>query len=325
MAGHPIEFGQIIHRGLVAAGQLSINGTGSLELHSGAAAGAWGLLAANSSDLTALEAGKPSHDGAVVAYSDVNASAIDAESKLGEAISARAHGSGTAAIHAAHDGDAGSTAILGENIAGRGLSGSSQTGQAVYGHSKQQAGVVGESDAFDGVFGISHNPQAAGVSGHNPGGMAGYFEGDVLVTGDVCCAGADCAEQFTVADSSTIAPGLVMSICTDGSLEVCATPYDTRVAGVVSGAGNYRPGIILDRATVATADRKSIALMGKAYCWADAQYGPIKTGDLLTSSATPGHAMKAVDRERCLGALLGKALEPLQAGRGLIPMLIALQ
>ena len=158
MVGNPIKFGQIIHRGLVAAGQLSINGTGSLELHSGAAAGAWGLLAENSTDLAALEAGKPSHDGAVVAYSDVNASAVDAESKLGEAISARAHGSGTAAIHATHDGDAGSTAILGENIAGRGLSGSSQTGQAIYGHSKQQAGVVGESDAFDGVFGISHNP-----------------------------------------------------------------------------------------------------------------------------------------------------------------------
>ena len=59
MAGNPIKFGQIIHRGLVAAGQLSINGTGSLDLHSGAAAGAWGLLAANSTDLAALEAGKP--------------------------------------------------------------------------------------------------------------------------------------------------------------------------------------------------------------------------------------------------------------------------
>ena len=109
-----------------------------------------------------------------------------------------------------------------------------QTGQAIYGHSRQQAGVVGESDTFDGIFGISHNPQAAGLSGHNPGGMAGYFEGDVLVTGDVCCAGADCAEQFAVADSLTIVPGLVMSICTNGSLEVCATPYDTRVAGLSS-------------------------------------------------------------------------------------------
>jgi hypothetical protein len=185
---------------------------------------------------------------------------------------------------------------------------------------------VGESDAFDGVFGISHNPQPAGVSGHNPGGMAGYFEGNVVVTGDVCCVGADCAEQFSVADSSTIIPGLVMSISTDGSLEVCATPYDTRIAGVVSGAGDYRPGIVLDRnASVATDDRKSIGLMGKAYCWADAQYGPIRTGDLLTSSATPGHAMKAADRERCLGALLGKALRPLESGCGLIPMLIALQ
>jgi hypothetical protein len=56
-------------------------------------------------------------------------------------------------------------------------------GPGVLGHSKFGAGVVGDSDQFDGVFGVSHTPTAAGVSGHNPGGLAGFFDGDVTITG----------------------------------------------------------------------------------------------------------------------------------------------
>jgi hypothetical protein len=326
MAPPHVPFGQIIHHGFVAFGELSINGTGSIELHPGAAAGVWALLAANAADLEVLKAGKPSNDGAVVAFSNLAAPAVDAESSQGEAISARAHGNGTAAIHATHDGDANSTALLGENAVGRGISGMSQTGQGVYGHSKKQAGVVGESSDFDGVYGISHNQSAAGVSGHNPGGLAGYFDGNVIVTGDICCPGADCAEQFDISSSSTVHAGMVMSIRDDGSLGISGTPYDRRVAGVVSGAGSFRPGIVLDKTALCeTGERKPIALVGKVYCWADAQYSPIVTGDLLTTSPTPGHAMKASDRERAFGAVLGKALKPLTDGCALIPMLIALQ
>ena len=44
-----------------------------------------------------------------------------------------------------------------------------------------------------------------------------------------------------------------------------------------------------------------------------AEGGPIRRGDLLVSSSTPGHAMKA-DRSRIQpGTLLGKALEEFDA------------
>ena len=56
----------------------------------------------------------------------------------------------------------------------------------------------------------------------------------------------------------------------------------------------------------------------------DADHASIEVGDLLTTSSTPGHAMKAVDASRAFGAVLGKALEPLTAGRGLLPILVAL-
>jgi hypothetical protein len=68
-----------------------------------------------------------------------------------------------------------------------------------------------------------------------------------------------------------------------------------------------------------------VALIGKTYCKVDASNGAIEVGDLLTVSSIPGHAMKASDPARAFGAVLGKALRPLGSGRGLIPILVALQ
>jgi hypothetical protein len=57
----------------------------------------------------------------------------------------------------------------------------------------------------------------------------------------------------------------------------------------------------------------------------DASYGAIKVGDLLTTSPTPGHAMRTDDPMKAFGAVIGKALQPLATDIGLIPILIALQ
>ncbi len=100
--------------------------------------------------------------------------------------------------------------------------------------------------------------------------------------------------------------------------------YDKRVAGVISGAGEYKPAIVLDKQQ-SQYDRQPIALLGKVYCKVDASYASIEVGDLLTTSPSPGHAMKASDPLKAFGAGIGKALRPLKEGRGLIPILIALQ
>jgi hypothetical protein len=100
--------------------------------------------------------------------------------------------------------------------------------------------------------------------------------------------------------------------------------YDAKVIGIVSGAESYRPGVVLDhRADVP--GRQPLALVGKTFCKVDASFGAVEVGDLLTTSATPGHAMKAVERDRALGAVLGKAMGSLRAGRGLVPILVSLQ
>jgi hypothetical protein len=113
-------------------------------------------------------------------------------------------------------------------------------------------------------------------------------------------------------------------INSEGILCPSDRPYDKRVAGVVSGAGSYKPGLILDKQKSST-NRMPIGLMGKVYCKVDASYGSIEVGDLLTTSATPGHAMRTDDPMKAFGSVIGKALQPLASGEGLIPILIALQ
>ncbi len=115
-----------------------------------------------------------------------------------------------------------------------------------------------------------------------------------------------------------------MVIDREDQLRRSTSAYDKTVAGVISGGGDYRPGIVLDRKQSRNT-RMPVAVMGKVYCKADAENRPIEVGDLLTTSSIPGHAMKAVDPLKAFGAVIGKALQPLKEGTGLIPILVALQ
>ncbi|PFZ80269.1 hypothetical protein COL82_03780 [Bacillus toyonensis] len=150
------------------------------------------------------------------------------------------------------------------------------------------------------------------------------FEGNVQVTGDIVLSNADCAEDFDIFEADTIEPGTVMIFGKGDSLQQSQYAYDKRVVGVISGAGNYKPGIILDKQQ-SQMNRKPVALMGKVYCKVDANYASIEVGDLLTTSDTPGHAMKANDPLKSFGTVIGKAMKPIKKGQGLIPILVALQ
>ncbi len=66
-------------------------------------------------------------------------------------------------------------------------------------------------------------------------------------------------------------------------------------------------------------------MLGKVYCKVDADQSTIKVGDMLTTSHTAGHAMKATNRSKAFGAVIGKALHAVKSGKRLIPILIALQ
>ncbi len=201
-------------------------------------------------------------------------------------------------------------------------------GTGVWGKSSQGEGVHGETNSatFAAIAGVMVNPNGtgAGVYGESRGqGPAGFFKGNVVVTGDIFLQSADCAEDFDIAALEGVEPGSVMVISEDGALRQSEQPYDRKVAGVVSGGGDYKPGIVLDRREPAQ-NRKSIALLGKVYCKVDASRAPIGVGDLLTTSSIRGCAMKATDPVQAFGAVIGKALSPLSEGQGLIPILVVL-
>ena len=142
--------------------------------------------------------------------------------------------------------------------------------------------------------------------------------------GDIILQNADCAEDFAIDEDDSIEPGTVLVVEEEDKLKQSEKAYDKKVAGVVSGAGDLKPGIVLGR-NKSEEKRLPVALMGRVYCKVDAEKTPIDVGDLLTTSDTPGHAMKASDPLKAFGAVIGKALRGLKEGRGLLPILVALQ
>jgi hypothetical protein len=209
----------------------------------------------------------------------------------------------------------------------------------------QAAGAYGESDN-QGVMGVGRGGGTGvlgigwyGVRGQSGGGaaiqgeasgnaLAGQFlgnvhvSGDLMVDGDVFLKNRDICERFP-ASAANLRAGSVMVADKDGRLAPCARAYDKRVIGVISGAGSVRPAVTLGN-DPNRFDEVPIALVGKVFCLVDARYGSIEIGDLLTTSETHGHAMKATDREARAGSIIGKALAPLQAGQDLIPVVITL-
>lgn len=220
----------------------------------------------------------------------------------------------------------GGAGVMGENGPGPGVIGKSEKWIGVYGETQSSTGgaaVCGEhKNGGTGVAGVSDRDNGVGVLGRGKR-LAALFEGDVEVTGDIRLLNADCAEDFDACAAEGVQPGNVVVLGHEGRLRQSRQAYDKRVAGVVSGAGDYKPGIVLDRRP--QPDRVAVALLGKVFCLVDADFGDIEAGDLLTTSDTPGHAMKASDAHKALGAVIGKALRPWTKGRGLIPVLVALQ
>lgn len=140
--------------------------------------------------------------------------------------------------------------------------------------------------------------------------------------------GADLSEGFNVDHAgANVFPGAVLVIDPEspGELMLAHEPYDTRVAGVVSGAGNIKPGLMMGQLGSLADGEVPVALTGRVYVQVDATEAPIAPGDLLTTGALPGHAMRADDERRRSGAILGKALTGMPAGRGLVLALVSLQ
>ena len=146
-------------------------------------------------------------------------------------------------------------------------------------------------------------------------------------------AGSDFAEAMPArGNRDRYEPGdvLVVSTQSAGAVEKSSKPNDVCVAGVYS----TRPGMLgADKSGTSRVDPDDlpVAIVGIVPTKVSTQNGPIQVGDLLTTSSTPGYAMKAtpfrVGRVKVYrtGTILGKALEPLKEGKGVIKVLVTLR
>lgn len=162
----------------------------------------------------------------------------------------------------------------------------------------------------------------------NPGWGGGIRTFDIEAEGTIWCAHdvlsrrADLAEYY--ACDAGVEPADV--VCLDperDALVRSARPHDALVLGVVSTA----PGFVLN-AELQGGDARPVALSGRVPCKVVDENGPIRRGDLLTTSSTPGHAMRAApaaDGTTRPGAIIGKALGSLDAGAGTIEIFVLLR
>lgn len=142
--------------------------------------------------------------------------------------------------------------------------------------------------------------------------------------------GSDFAEDFslkTSPDEGIAEPGMLVSIdgSGEGKIVLSSKAYDKRVAGVVSGANGVSAGMRMGQRGTAADGDLPVALAGRVYVRTTEEGGAIKPGDFLTSSSTPGHAMKASSAKRAVGAIIGKAMTRRDPETGYVLLLINLQ
>jgi len=174
---------------------------------------------------------------------------------------------------------------------------------------------------------VSRNLGVAGNVALTGGGAhMTYPDGTVQSTawnGTTC--GGDYAESIDVTgDRKAYEPGdvLVIDPKAEGKFLKSFEAYATTVMGIYS----TQPGLTGRRVGAPkTGEEVPMAMLGIVPTKVSAENGPIKPGDLLVSSSTPGYAMKGTDHSRMMGALIGKALGHLDSGTGVIEVGIALQ
>lgn len=255
--------------------------------------------------------------------------------------------------------------ITGTNYGVYGETGGANYSAGVYGiasnatASSTQYGVYGKAQGAYGigVLGYASNPATGGgapmaIAGRvvSTNGIAGYFQnsaatgtvlvaqnatgnvwrvdnaGNEYVNGTVHAGGADFAELVeTDRAASSYGPGDVFVIDPDRDRRIVLSsePYSTRVVGVFA----TKPGILASRDAMRAQSGSEIplAMLGIVPVKASAENGAIHRGDLLVTASTPGHVMKATDRSLFPGAIVGKAMQPLESGTGVIEIAVTLQ
>jgi hypothetical protein len=201
--------------------------------------------------------------------------------------------------------------------------------RGVYGTSSSNAGIGVHGIAFVGGQFETGNSKGAILIGRGLGSTRFRVDplGQVFADGGYVTGGADFAESFAVrGDKTHYEAGDLLAIDRNGTrrMALAQEPYSHLVAGIYS----TKPGLLGTTHTMFDPELEQevpLAVVGVVPCKVSAENGSIQPGDLLVTSSTPGFAMKGTNKKRMLGAVVGKALEPLPSGKGTILVLVTLQ
>ncbi|MFC2029579.1 hypothetical protein ACFLWA_02490 [Chloroflexota bacterium] len=242
------------------------------------------------------------------------------------------------------------------NLYTPGVYGHSDNGVGVYGRSSSSdswpsAGVQGWGKSGPGGEFYSYNGNI--IEGYEDVNLADDvnlrlrfkvdYYGFVYADGTYTSPAADFAELLPARDG--LEPGDVLVIGPDGQLTRSTQAYQSTVVGAHSTKPGFLGGVPEDaggnevqvqqaaqpvahekeaRVELAANGKVPLAIAGIVPVKASAENGPISPGDLLVTSATPGHCMWAGD-DPAVGTIVGKALESLDQGTGVIQVLVMLQ
>jgi hypothetical protein len=230
--------------------------------------------------------------------------------------------------------------VVGRSTSGRGVEGYTQTnGQyGVYGKNESSQGGIG-------VLGYAPNGTGVGVLGQGPG-FGVYAKGDLRVEGYSFFDGGKSGYVVEVAqndDAVSLEAGDLVAISGVGPAVMGEIPVikvrraTADQAGAIVGIVDkrFRPApegadpsatskSTVDDAAIGPGEHLTMVTLG-AYkaIKVDASYGAIAPGDRLVASPHPGYAMRA--DAPLPGTIVGKALDALPSGTGVIPVIVTLQ
>ena len=168
-----------------------------------------------------------------------------------------------------------------------------------------------------GVFGISPPLPSPTTAVFRVDADGNALADGALYAHTLASGSADVAEWTRVAEAVEAGDVLELAPNVANTYRLSQTAFSQLVGGVVS----TEPGVLLG--TAGGGSRQAlIALAGIVPTKVTNEGGPIRPGDLLVTSSTPGHAMRWAGDGPCLCALVGKALEPMTDYVGVILVLL---
>ncbi len=235
---------------------------------------------------------------------------------------------GTAGPTAGVSTPANEAGVLGRSADGYGVVGYSKNNDGVYGHSTTTYGVRAEGGGTKAAvlalaFGSSttnYGIEAISSSSHGVfanGATYGFYTPDKIFAGN---GYSDIAEHMPAAEDVGPADVVVIDPNQDEHVIRSYQANDPTVAGVISS----EPAMLIGNSESKT----PLALAGRVPVKVSAENGAIHRGDLLTTSNTAGHAMKATPHIVAgvafytPGTIIGKAMGELESGTGTLIVLV---